>query len=186
MEKFEHKVNLKKNRIVQKTTAILKDEDREYLEELIRDGKVTGLKNLIAIMFDIHRDLGMREWNQEGVYYRGISRVALITLEMLESITDMIPKNKLREVGNGVGTVLSTTLMVDKKIDTKKPENIVETLKQVSVLGFGDFTGKDEIIITKNPFLIKVEMLTGFLEGLLGLKLQPKTSSPPIIIQIVK
>ncbi len=171
---------------VKRTTIILRDEDREYLEQLIKDGKVAGFKHFITNMFDSYRELGMKEWSQEGVYYRGISRVALITLEMLESITNMIPKNKLREVGHGVGTVLSTTLMVDKKIDTKKPKNIAETLKQVSVLGFGDFEGKDEIIITKNPFLIKADMLVGFLEGLLGIKLEAKTTSPPMIIQIVK
>ena len=171
---------------VKRTTIILRDKDREYLDELIKDGKVVGFKDFICSVFDSYRELGMSEWSQEGVYYRGISRVALITLEMLESTTNMIPQNKLREAGHNVGNILSTTLMVDKKIDSKKPENIAETLKQVSVLGFGDFKGEDEIIITKNPFLVKPEMLVGFLEGLLGLKLEAKTSSPPMIIQIKK
>ena len=179
-------ISTKEDKVIRRTTIILEDEDRKYLEQLIKDGKEAGFKNFISKMFDTYRDLGMREWTQEGVYYKGINRVALITLEMLETINNVIPHNKLGEVGNKLGTVLSTTLMVDKKIDTKKPENIAETLKQVSVLGFGDFEGKDEIIVTKNPFLIRTEMLVGFLEGLLGLTLTAKTTSPPIIIQINK
>ena len=171
---------------VQRTTVILEDQDRVYLEQLVKDGKVAGFKNFISTMFDTYRDLGMKEWTQDGVYYKGISRVSLISLEMLESITSAIPHDKLRQAGNGIGTALCTSLMVDKKIDTKKIENIAETLKQVSVLGFGDFDGKDHLIITKNPFLVKPEMLVGFLEGLLGLKCEAKTTSPPMIIQITK
>jgi hypothetical protein len=52
------------------------------------------------------------------------------------------------------------------------------------VQGFGDFLRKDKYIMIKNPFITQTEIWTGFLEGLLAVKLDAKNSTPTFVFEM--
>ena len=171
---------------VRRTTIILDDKDRQYLESLIKEGKETGFKTFVTKMFDVYRSLGMDDWKSPGVYYRGISRIAIITQEVFDLLVNMIPDNKVIEAGKQIGETMSTIFRTDMDLNTKRKENLTEVFKQLGILGLGEFVFKDNLIVVRGPYINNVKMFVAFLEGLAGVKLQPRTTSPPLVIEVQK
>ncbi|MDH5420093.1 MAG: hypothetical protein OEX06_07170, partial [Candidatus Bathyarchaeota archaeon] len=67
-----------KKRSVKRTTIILDDEEREYIDSLIEKGREPGIKPLISKMLDVYRSMMIYDWKYPGEYYCGISRVAFV------------------------------------------------------------------------------------------------------------
>jgi len=57
--------------------------------------------------------------------------------------------------------------------------------KRLRVQGFGDFYLRDKYIIVKTPFINNHEVFGGFLEGLLGIRLDARTMAPPLVFEII-
>jgi len=69
-------------------------------------------------------------------------------------------------------------------IQAANREKWQEIFKRLRVQGFGDFFLKDKYILIKTPFITEPEIWAGFLEGLLDVKLDVKTSTPPLVFEI--
>jgi hypothetical protein len=69
-------------------------------------------------------------------------------------------------------------------LQTADRESWSDVFKRLRVQGFGDFYLRDKYVIIKTPFVSNSEVLGGFLEGLLGIQLEAKTSSPPLIFEL--
>lgn len=169
---------------VRRTTIILEDKDREYLANLIKGGKETGFKTFVTKMFDVYRSLGMEEWKYPGIYYRGISRIAILTQEIFELLVGMIPDTKIVDLGKQIGETLSTMFRTGTELNTKRRDNWPDAFKQLGIMGFGEFIFKDSLIVVRDPFIVNNKMLVAFLEGFLGAKLQPRTTSSPFVIEV--
>jgi len=50
-----------KKRSVKRTTIILDEEEREYIDSLIREGREPGIKPLISKMLDVYRSMMIYE-----------------------------------------------------------------------------------------------------------------------------
>jgi hypothetical protein len=59
-----------------------------------------------------------------------------------------------------------------------------EIFKRLRVQGFGDFYVRDKYILIKAPFINEPEIWGGFLEGLLDIKVDAKTSAAPFVFEI--
>ena len=77
-----------------RTTIIFDQRDRQYLENLIRDGKEPGIKPFIAKMVDVYRTMAIHDWKFPGEYYIGISRAAFFSQEDIQLMIDLIPDEK--------------------------------------------------------------------------------------------
>jgi len=174
-----------KERSVKRTTIILDDEEREYIDSLIEKGREPGIKPLISKMLDVYRSMMIYDWKYPGEYYCGISRVAFINVEFIDTILKFIPEEKWREVGRQAGEAARVSMEATLNIETTNREKWPDILKRLRVQGFGDFYLRDKYIIVRTPFINNPEVWGGFLESLLDVRLEVRTLTPPLIFEIV-
>jgi len=176
---------IKKNEeTVKRTTIILEKEEREFIDSLIREGKEPGIKPLISKMLDVYRSMMIYDWRFPGEYYCGISRIAFVNMELINILIYHIPKEKWHEIGRKMGEAARVSMEATLGIQTTNREKWQEVFKRLRVQGFGDFYLKDKYILIKIPFIGQPEIWAAFLEGLLGVELDMKTSAPPFVFEI--
>ena len=69
-------------------------------------------------------------------------------------------------------------------IETTKREKWPDVFKRLRVQGFGDFYIKNKFVIIRTPFVSNSQFLCGFLETLLGISLETRTLTPPLVFEI--
>jgi len=171
---------------VKRTTIILDDEERKYIDSLISEGKEPGIKPLISKLLDVYRSMSVYDWKYPGEYYVGVSRVAFVNVEFLNVMLQYIPENKWREVGRKIGEAARVSMEATLNLETTKREKWNDVLKRLRVQGFGDFFPRDKYFIIKAPFVNNAEVLCGFLETLLGVNLEVRASNAPFVFEIVE
>jgi len=169
-----------------RTTIILDEEERKYIDSLIKEGKEQGLKPLISKMLDVYRSMTIYDWKYPGEYYAGISRIAFVNIEFLDILLKHIPEEDWREVGKQAGNAAKVSLEASLNMETTKRENWAEVFKRLRVQGFGDFYPRDKYIILKAPFINNSEFLCGYLEGLLQQKIEPRTAAAPFVFELTQ
>ena len=174
-----------KKRSVKRTTIILDEEEREYIDSLIEKGREPGIKPLISKMLDVYRSMMIYDWKYPGEYYCGISRVAFVNVEFINTMLKYIPEEKWREVGLKMGEAARVSMEATLNLETTDREKWPDVLKRLRVQGFGDFYLRDKFIIVRTPFINNHEVWDGFLESLLGVDLKAKTLTSPLIFEII-
>ncbi len=167
-----------------RTTVILDEEEREFIDKLISEGKEPGIKPLISKMLDVYRSMMIYDWRFPGEYYCGISRIAFLNVELVDILIHNIPREKWREVGRKMGEAAKVSMEATLGIQTSNQEKWQEVFKRLRVQGFGDFFIKDKYLMIKAPFISEPEVWAGFLEGLLGVELDIKTFTAPFVFEI--
>ncbi|MCW4055829.1 MAG: hypothetical protein NWE82_03490 [Candidatus Bathyarchaeota archaeon] len=169
---------------VRRTTIILEEDEREYIDKLIQDGKEAGIKQLVSKMLDVYRSMMIYDWKYPGEYYAGISRVAFINIEFIDILLQHVPPEKHYEVGRRAGEAakigIETTLDLDSVDRGKWPE----VFKRLRVQGLGDIYQRDKYIIVKAPYINNAEVQRGYLEALLGAALAGRTATPPYVYEV--
>ena len=173
-----------KKRSVKRTTIILDEEEREYIDSLIEKGREPGIKPLISKMLDVYRSMMIYDWKYPGEYYCGISRVAFVNVEFIDTMLKYIPEEKWREVGLKMGEAAKVSMEATLNLETTNREKWPDVLKRLRVQGFGDFYLRDKFIILRTPFINNSEVWGGFLGSLLGVRLEPRALTPPLIFEI--
>jgi len=173
-----------KKRSVKRTTIILDEEERQYIDSLIEKGREPGIKPLISKMLDVYRSMMIYDWKYPGEYYCGISRVAFVNIEFIDTMLKYIPEEKWREVGLKMGEAAKVSMEATLDLETANREKWPNVLKRLRIQGFGDFYLRDKFIILRTPFINNSEVWRGFLESLLGVRLEPRAVTPPLIFEI--
>jgi hypothetical protein len=175
-----------KNEEAKRTTIILEKKEREFIELLIKEGKEPGIKPLISKMLEMYRSMMVYDWNFPGEYYCGISRIALVNVELFNILTQQIPKEKWHVVGENMGNALKVSIQSTTGIEANEQANWEKVFERLKVQGFGDFYLKDKFLLLKNPFINDCEIWKGILEGLLSVELETKNSVPPLVFEVKK
>jgi hypothetical protein len=183
-EKKLEEIMKKSEESAKRTTIILEKDEREFIDSLIREGKEPGIKPLISKMLDVYRSMMIYDWRFPGEYYCGISRVAFINLELVDTLIQYIPKENWRELGTRMGQAAKVSMEATLNIQTADRDKWQEVFKRLRVQGFGDFYTKDRYILIKTPFISESNIAAGFLEGLLDIRLDVKTMAPPFVFEI--
>ncbi len=173
-----------KEHSVRRTTIILDEEEREYIDSLINEGREPGIKPLISKMLDVYRSMRIYDWKYPGEYYIGISRVAFLNVEFLDILLKYIPEEKWKEVGQKIGEIARISMEASIDIETTDREKWPEVFKRLRVQGFGDFYIKDKFVIVRTPLISNSEFFCGFIERLLGISLEVRTLTPPLVFEI--
>jgi len=173
-----------KEHSVRRTTIILDEEEREYIDSLINEGREPGIKPLISKMLDVYRSMRIYDWKYPGEYYIGISRVAFLNVEFLDILLKYIPEEKWKEVGQKIGEIAGISMEASIDIETTDREKWPEVFKRLRVQGFGDFYIKDKFVIVRTPLISNSEFFCGFIEKLLGISLEVRTLTPPLVFEI--
>ena len=169
-----------------RTTIILEKDERDFIESLIREGKEPGIKPLISKMLDIYKSMMVYDWRFPGEYYCGISRIALVNVELFNILTQQIPKEQWHETGAKMGDALRVSVQSTLGLDSGQPESWEKVFERLKVQGFGDFYLKDKFLLLKTPFINESEIWKGMLEGLLDVELETRNSLPPLVFEIKK
>jgi hypothetical protein len=177
---------MEKSEETKRTTIILEKAEREFIESLIREGKEPGIKPLISKMLDIYKSMMIYDWDFPGEYYCGISRTAFVNVELLNILTQQIPKEKWPVVGEKMGDALKVSIQSTLGVDAGIPENWEAIFNRLKIQGFGDFYLKDKFLLLKTPFINDCEIWKGILEGLLSVELETRNSVPPMVFEIKK
>jgi hypothetical protein len=167
-----------------RTTVIFDQKDRQYLESLIRDGKEPGIKAFIAKMMAVYRTMAIHDWKFPGEYYIGVSRAAFFSQQDIQLLIDLIPEESRRQAAQKIGEVTAISIRTSLNIDPHQRENWPTVLGRLQVFGYGDLTLRDDYIVVKNPFISNLTFLTGFLEGVLASRLEPKITTSPLVFEI--
>jgi hypothetical protein len=176
---------LKKNGTsARRTTIILEKDEREFVDSLIKEGKEPGIKPLISKMLDVYRSMMIYDWRFPGEYYCGISRIAFVNAELVGILINNVPTEKWREIGKKMGEATKVSIETAIGIQTTNREKWPDVFKRLRVQGFGDFYLKDKYFLIKTPFISESEIWAGFVEGLLAVEVDVKTTSPPLVFEI--
>lgn len=167
-----------------RTTIILDEEEREFIDNLIREGKELGIKPLISKMLDVYRSMMIYDWRFPGECYCGISRMVFLNVEFVNILIHNIPEERWREVGRKMGEAAKVFMEATLGISAADREKWQDVFKRLRVQGFGDFYVKDKYILIKAPFISEPEIWAGFLEGMLSVELDIKTSTAPFVFEI--
>jgi hypothetical protein len=167
-----------------RTTIILEKEEREFIDSLIREGKEPGIKPLISKMLDVYRSMMIYDWRFPGEYYCGISRIAFVNVELINIFIKHVSEKEYRGIGREMGNASRVSIETTLGIQATDREKWQDVFKRLRVQGFGDFYLKDKYILIRTPFINEAEIWAGFLEGLFGIELDVKTSSPPLVLEI--
>jgi hypothetical protein len=181
-KRLEEMVN--KDETAKRTTIILEKNEREFIDQLIKEGKEPGIKPLISKMLDVYRSMMIYDWRFPGEYYCGISRIAFVNVELLELLIQQIPKEKWRENGQRMGEALRVSMETTLGLQTPNRDSWESVFNRLRVQGFGDIYMKDKYLLVKTPFIGNAEIWAGLLEGLFDFKLDMKTVVPPLVFEI--
>jgi hypothetical protein len=182
-EKIKEILN-KERTSTKRTTIVLDKEEREFIDKLIQEGKEAGIKPLISKMLDVYRSMMIYDWRFPGECYCGISRMAFMNIELVNILIQNIPREKWRDIGKKMGEAAKVSMEATLGIQTTNQEKWQEVFKRLRVQGFGDFYLKDKYIIIRAPFISEPEIWAGFLESLLGVELDIKTPTAPLVFEI--
>jgi hypothetical protein len=185
MQEADDEAPRKKTEHVRRTTIILEEDARKYIDKLIQDGKEAGIKQLISKMLDVYRSMMIYDWRYPGEYYAGISRVAFVNIEFVNTLLQYIPTEQHHEAGRKTGEATKISMDATLSLNTTAKEKWPEVFKRLRVYGLGDFYQKDKYIIVKTPYVNNHEMQRGYLETLLGITLETRTANPPFVYEIV-
>ena len=169
-----------------RTTIILEQNERDFVQSLIDSGKEPGIKPLISKMLDIYKNMMINDWKYPGEYYCGISRIAFVNVELLNILTQQIPKEKWHEIGAKMGDALKVSIQSTLGVDPAKQESWQAVFERLKVQGFGDIYHKDKFLLIKAPFINDFEIWRGIMEDLLNVELETKNSVPPLVFEIKK
>lgn len=175
-----------KNDEAKRTTIILEKTEREFIETLLKDGKEPGIKPLISKMLEMYKSMMVYDWHFPGEYYCGISRIALVNVELFNILTQHVPKEKWGEIGMKMGDALKVSIQSTIGIEANEQSNWEKVFERLKVQGFGDFYLKDKFLLLKTPFINDCEIWKGILEGLLSVNLETRNSAPPLVFEIKK
>ena len=167
-----------------RTTIILEKDERDFIDQMIKEGKEPGIKPLISKMLNIYRSMMIYDWHFPGDYYCGISRVAFVNVELLNILIQQIPKERLSEIGKEMGAALKISMETILDLQVTQRENWESIFRRLRVQGFGDFYLKDKYILIKMPFINYPELWKSILEKLLDVDLDIKTTVPPLVFEI--
>ena len=181
-----HDAPKEKNEEAKRTTIILEKNEREFIESLITEGKEPGIKPLISKMLDIYKCMMIYDWRFPGEYYCGISRIALVNVELFNILTQEIPKERWREIGEKMGDALKVSIQSTLGIEVSDQKNWEKIFERLKVQGFGDFYLKDKFLLLKTPFINDWEIWKGIMERLLTVELETRNSMPPLVFEIKK
>jgi hypothetical protein len=173
-----------KDKESKRTTIILDKNERDFINQLIAQGKEAGIKPLFSKMLGIYKDLTIYDWHYPGEYFCGISRVAFINVELVNTAIQNIPNDKRRQIGKNMGDILRVSMETAAGIDTSKQQNWDAVFERLKIQGLGDFSIKDKYLLIKTPFVYDTQIWEGLMENLLGAKLETKNSSPPLVFEL--
>ncbi|MDR0318543.1 MAG: hypothetical protein LBI09_00710 [Nitrososphaerota archaeon] len=167
-----------------RTTIVLEKDERNFIDFILKEDKESGIKHLFSKMLEIYRKMMIYDWKFPGEYYCGISRVALVNIEIFNILIQNTPKKNLPEVGKKIGEVLKLSMETTLGIASSKQENWEIVFERLSIQGFGYFSLKDKYLLIRAPFFSDPVLWEGILDSLFDVKSETKNATAPFVFEL--
>jgi hypothetical protein len=109
-----------------------------------------------------------------------------VNVELLNILTQQIPKQQWHEIGRKMGDALKVSIQSTLAIEAGEQANWERVFERLKAQGFGDIYLKDKFLLLKTPFINECEIWKGIMEGLLSVELETRNSAPPLVFEIKK
>ena len=133
-----------------RTTIILEKEERDFIDQLIREGKEPGIKPLISKMLEIYKSMMIYDWRFPGEYYCGISRIAYVNVELLNILIQQIPREKWRDIGKKMGDALKVSMETTLRCRCRQTGKLGSSLQKIKSARLRRFYPKRQVPATQN------------------------------------
>lgn len=159
------------------TTIDIPEETMQYVDSLLKNGKVKSLKALISDMLAFHKAFSMSEWNDNIIYFFGL-RHAFFSQRSLRLLVEKMKTEERLETGRRMGQTWIDAHFARYSVPIDK-EKWQQAFKILEDVGWGTFELSGKTLVVKRPFL-PIEILHGYLETGLQVKLERVTTTDQI------
>jgi hypothetical protein len=161
------------------TTIDFPEETKQYVDSLLKNGKVKSLKALISDMLAFHKAFSMNEWNDNIFYFFGL-RHAFFSQRSLRLLIENIKSEKRLEMGRRMGQTWIDAHFAKYGGPIIK-EKWQQAFKILENVGWGTFEMFGKTLVVKRSFL-PIEILHGYLETGMQVKLEKVTTTDQICV----
>jgi hypothetical protein len=151
------------------TSVELEEEDVEYVEKLMREGRVRSLKEFVELCVKFGRQYTLDRW-RNGLFDVGPVRIVFMPKKTMDLVIERVAEEDHEDVGREMGEVIRSFSMFQYKVNPS--ENWDRALEIMSNFGWGQFsaTGKDQIQVV-SPALPST-LMKSYIETVLDVKLE--------------
>lgn len=151
------------------TSVELDEEDVNYIDSLIEEGRVRSLKEFVEKCVKFGITYTLDKW-QPGILTVGPVRVVIVIKKIIDLLTEHVALEDYENVGNEIGEIIKSFAMFHYQADTTK--NRDKALRIMSDMGLGQFLmPNNETIQVVSPAM-PADMLKNCIETVLDLKLE--------------
>lgn len=151
----------------------------DFIDNLVRDRAARNRREIVLRALETFRKLEVHRWNGSFIFLYGI-RAGLVSKGSIQELTSGISDKELYSVGKRMGKTLRDT-GIQRQLDISLPENHATALQMLEDFGWGKFT-IDEKRITVAGALLPGELIRGYLETALGVKLSKVDTTEDITV----
>jgi len=151
------------------TSVELDEDDVEYVDKLMQDGRVRSLKEFVEVCVKFGRLYTMDRWEQ-GLFHIGPMRVVITPQKILAILIERLQEEEYEDVGRDVGEIIKSFAMFQSQIDTTK--NWDEALRLMSDFGLGQFSRVERDSLQVTSPTLPHSVMRSCMETILDTKLE--------------
>jgi hypothetical protein len=140
----------------------------EFIDNLVRDGFARTRREIVLRALEVFRNFEVHKWNGSNIILYGI-RAGLVSKGSIQELTSGMSGEELYGLGKRMGKTLKDTGL-QRQLDISLPENYDAAVHMLRDFGWGEFV-VDEKRIVVTASLLPAELIRGYLETSLGLRL---------------
>jgi len=151
------------------TSVELEEDDVEYIEKLMQEGRVRSLKEFVELCVKFGRQYTLDKW-RKGLFDVGPVRIVFLPKKTMELLIERVAEEDYEDVGREMGEVVRSFATFQFQTDTSSDWN--KALEIMSNFGWGQFsnTGKDQVQVV-SPALPS-SLMKSYIETVLNVKLE--------------
>ncbi|WP_309492996.1 hypothetical protein [Candidatus Hecatella orcuttiae] len=152
------------------TSVELEEEDVEYIERLMREGRVRSLKEFVEMCVKFGRQYTLDRW-QKGLFDIGPVRIVFLPKKALDLLIERVEQEDHRDLGREMGEVIKSFALFQFQTDTTKDWD--SALEIMSNFGWGQFSATDRDYIQIVSPALPSSLMKSYVESVLNVKLEP-------------
>lgn len=152
------------------TSVELEEEDVEYIEKLMQDGRVRSLKEFVEMCVKFGRQYTLDRW-QKGLFDIGPVRIVFLPKKGMDLLIERVAEEDHEDLGREMGEVIKSFALFQFQTDTGKDWDAA--LEIMSNFGWGQFSSTDRNYIQVVSPALPSSLMKSYIETVLNVKLEP-------------
>jgi hypothetical protein len=155
----------------------------DFMDNLISHGFARSRREIVLGALESYERYSIHKWRNSIIVLHGLVH-GLVSKRSIAQLVAGLSEEELYERGGMMSQSLRDAAMVEYGKDLSKPENHQLGLQMLETAGWGEFTAEGNRIMIREPLFPK-QMLHGYLESALGVKLSLADTFEDVVIMTV-